>query len=108
MLRETKVLYVTTCIYCNCYSNTIAGYSNGNLSTASNQSINYGGQCADGLKMVVLIGEKENPTPPGVFTCSFYMPLLNFSKSMERSLILALFHDYPILSYPESQLSYQG
>ena len=49
----------------------IAGYSDGNLSSANDQSINYGGQCADGLKMVVLIG--ENPTPPGVFTCSFYV-----------------------------------
>ena len=44
------------------YPNTL-GYSNGQPRDANNPLINSGGQCTDGLKMVVLIGEVANPTP---------------------------------------------
>ena len=39
------------------------GYSNGQPRDANNPSINSGGQCTDGLKMVVLLGVVTNPTP---------------------------------------------
>lgn len=45
------------------------GYSNGDIRFASDRSLHVGGQCADGLKMVVFIGdEPTTPTPvnPGV------------------------------------------
>ena len=43
---------------------TIIGYSTGQLGDAANDAINSGGQCEDGLKMVVQIG--EIPTVPGM------------------------------------------
>ena len=38
------------------------GYSTGIASGANNPSMNYGGQCLDGLKMVVRIGQFDPPT----------------------------------------------
>ena len=40
------------------------GYSNGNIGDVSKSSIDHGGQCTEGLKMVVLIG--EDASSPGV------------------------------------------
>ena len=47
--------------------NTV-GYSTGELGDAANKAITSGGQCENGLKMVVLIGENPNPipSPPGM------------------------------------------
>ena len=47
---------------------TTVGYSTGELMDAANEAITSGGQCKNGLKMVVLIGENPNPIPitPGM------------------------------------------
>ena len=43
---------------------TIVGYSTGRPEDVAKEAINFGGQCEDGLKMVVQIG--EIPTAPGM------------------------------------------
>ena len=52
------------------------GYSNGQPRDANNPSISSGGQCTDGLKMVVLIGEVTNPTPG---MCTVHVLQLNLA-----------------------------
>ena len=42
----------------------LLGYSNGELANANNASINSGGQCSDGLRMIIVIGEVTLPTVP--------------------------------------------
>ena len=42
------------------------GYSNGDLRSAANERHHVGGQCANGLKMIILIGDEPTTIkPPG-------------------------------------------
>ncbi len=44
----------------------MSGYSNGMLGVAANESINWGGQCDLGLRMIFVIGDvapESLPTP---------------------------------------------
>ena len=48
---------------------SIVGYSNGQLSGASNASRTSGGECLDGVRIVVAIGDVPPPTStPGTVT----------------------------------------
>ena len=71
------LLIISHILYHNCI-----GYSNNQLGDADDDSINSGGQCADGLKMVVLIGEDlttPDPITPGVLGL-FFSYQLELSK----------------------------
>lgn len=51
-------MYLITRVYGNV---TTVGYSTGVAKDAADKDITSGGQCENGLKMVVLIGENPNP-----------------------------------------------